>query len=129
MRSELYGERLATEVEHNWGFPMTQGHPSIYYESTAGHASRREVLPETSDIQVALEYDRKRKGLFWHRTYVADFNGRYVVRNPAPIAQTFYIQFRFPCEGTRYDRFSFRLGDRESTQDPSKSCGAQRYLA
>ncbi len=122
-RSQSFGARLSQEVAENWGAPMKQGHPVIYYESSSGAKGRREVLPESSTITVTLDYDKKKKGLYWHRTYTADFQGRYVIKNTTPIAQTFYTQFQFPCEDTRYDHFSFRVGERDSTQDPSKHCG------
>ena len=80
-RSTTFGERLGDEVAQNWGAPMVQGHPTIHYESTGGIAARRAVLPESSDLALNLHYDKKRKGLYWYRTYTADFQGDYVVKN------------------------------------------------
>ncbi len=122
-RATNFSSRLHSEVVQNWGAPMIQGHPEVYYETTGGIAARRHVLPERSDVEVDLHYDKKKKGLFWHRTYTATFRARYQITNPTPIAQTVYVGFKFPCEGTRYDQFTFTIGDRESAQDPSQSCG------
>ncbi len=117
-RSAQTDGRLGSEVVKNWGPLLTQEHPSLFYEAPTGASARREIQPETSDISVALTYEPKQKGLLWYRTYKAEFTGRYVVKNPTPIAQTIYASFKFPAADARYDAFLLRFGDKLTDKAP-----------
>ena len=117
-RSNQTDGRLGSEVVKNWGPVLTQEHPSLFYEAPTGGNARREIQPETSDIAVTLTYDPKQKGLLWYRTYKAEFTGKYLVKNPTPIAQTIYAAFKFPAADARYDAFSLRFGDKLTDKAP-----------
>jgi hypothetical protein len=117
-RSIQTDERLGSEVVKNWGPLLTQEHPSLFYEAPTGANARREIQPENSDIEVKLTYEPKQKGLLWYRTYKAEFTGKYIVRNPTPIAQTIYASFKFPAAEARYDAFSLRFGDKLTDKAP-----------
>ena len=117
-RSNQTDGRLGTEVVKNWGPVLTQEHPALFYEAPTSGGARREIQPERSDIAVTLTYDPKHKGLLWYRTYKAEFTGRYVVKNPTPIAQTIYAAFKFPAADARYDAFSLRFGDKLTDKAP-----------
>ena len=110
--------RLGSEVVKNWGPLLTQEHPSLFYEAPTGNNARREIQPETSDIAVTLAYEPKQKGLLWYRTYKAEFTGKYLVKNPTPIAQTIYAVFKFPAADARYDAFSLRFGEKLTDKAP-----------
>jgi hypothetical protein len=118
VRSASSSSRLTPEVEKNWGPVLKQEQPSLYYETPGEGRSRREIQPEQSNIQVAITYEPKNKGLFWYRTYFADFEAEYRVKNPAPIPQTIYVAFRFPAAEARYDKFSLIFGDKTTNKEP-----------
>jgi len=63
-----------------------------------------------------LSFDPKKKGLLWYRTYRVGFDAEYVLKNPTPITQTFYVNFRFPTEGIRYDEFALDIGGKATDQ-------------
>lgn len=115
-RTNEQDAKLCLNVEGNWGPPMVQNHPRIFYASPTNRKAMREVQPEASDVAVHLAYDRKKKGLLWYRTYEVDFRGTYEVVNPTPIRQTVYVEFKLPAKGTSYDDFQLRVGELESTQ-------------
>ena len=117
-RSNETDGRLGSEVVKNWGPVLTQEHPSLFYEAPTGANARREIQPETSNIAVTLTYEPKQKGLLWYRTYKAEFTGKYVVKNPTPIAQTIYAAFKFPAADARYDAFALSFGDKLSDKAP-----------
>ncbi len=117
-RTELSGNRLGKAVEGNWGVPMRQMHPEIFYVSPTAAKARREIHPQSSDIKVKLDFDKKKKGLLWYRTYKVDFEADYIIENPTPITQTIYISFKFPAKDARYDRFSFVLGEKQTNKAP-----------
>ena len=117
-RSDATDGRLGSDVVKNWGPVLTQEHPSLFYEAPTIASARREIQPEASDIAVTLTYDPKQKGLLWYRTYKAEFTGKYVVKNPTPIAQTIYVSFKFPAADARYDAFSLRFGDKLTDKAP-----------
>ncbi|MEM1444307.1 MAG: inner membrane CreD family protein [Verrucomicrobiota bacterium] len=118
VRTQNSNAQLAEAVAGNWGQPMLQFHPRAFYISPTAARSKREIQPEVSNIEVNLQSDPKQKGLLWYRTYVVDFAGEYVIKNPTPISQTIYVTFQFPAEETRFDQFSFRLGDEETGKSP-----------
>lgn len=118
IRTQRSSVHLGKVVEGNWGVPMRQMHPEVFYVSPTAANVRREIHPESSDIKVDLEFDKKKKGLLWYRTYKVDFEADYKVKNPTPITQTIYVSFKFPAKGARYDRFSFVLGEKQTDKAP-----------
>jgi hypothetical protein len=119
VRSESTGRRLGPEVVGNLGGSMEQRHPEIYYLSSTNARTKRFIQPVRSRVQVDLEYEPRKKGLLWYRAYDAQFEGEYLVRNPSPITQTFYMRFTFPARDARYDRFSLAIGDRSTDKMPA----------
>lgn len=120
LRSQQSEARLAVDVEGNWGPTMTQIHPRVYYASPTNRESVREIQPASSKIDVALNYEKKQKGLIWYRTYGVDFEAIYEIANPTPIRQTIYIDFTLPAKDTSYDNFKLSVGDLESTSRAPK---------
>ncbi|MCB1232116.1 MAG: inner membrane CreD family protein [Verrucomicrobiae bacterium] len=118
VRTEGTDSRLCETVASNWGQPMEQVHPSAFYITPTAARTRRVIQPETSRISVNLRSDPKKKGLLWYRTYTAEFEGDYVLKNPTPISQTIYVHFEFPAKGARFDKFAFVLDDQQTDQAP-----------
>lgn len=108
-----------SSVTGGWGPPMTQQHPCAYFQSPGTQDGRKAIRPETSRVEVALDYKPKRKGLLWYRTYFADVRGEYVFRNPAPIPQTVFVQFSLPSASASYNEFSFKLNGKPTNANVS----------
>ena len=100
---------LEREVRHTWGPALRQAHPLAWYASPTGAEGRSEVSPSASRINVNLEYEPKRKGLFWYRTYQTEFAAKYEIPNPTPIEQTVYVAFTLPSADASYNEFTFKL--------------------
>lgn len=100
---------LVHEVKKTWGPELRQQHPVAWYESPAHASGRSEVSPSKSRVQVELLYEPKRKGLFWYRTYQAQFEANYEIPNATPIAQTVYVAFSLPSSDASYNNFTFEL--------------------
>ncbi|MEO0446202.1 MAG: hypothetical protein AAF191_09020, partial [Verrucomicrobiota bacterium] len=115
-RSTEQNEKLCFDIKGNWGPPMLQQHPRIYYASPTNRKAHRDIQPQSSDVQVDLRYEAKKKGLLRYRTYEVDYLATYEVINPTPIRQTIYLEFRLPAEDTSYDDFQLRIGDADSTE-------------
>lgn len=105
------------EVMSTWGPELRQTHPVAWYDSPAGESGRSAINPSASEIDVNLEYEPKRKGLFWYRTYKTEFEANYVIPNPTPIAQTVYVSFTLPSTDASFNAFTFEL-DGEGVDEP-----------
>jgi len=111
MRTAQTASQLDQSVVAGWGPPIVQQHPVAWYLSPTGDKGRKEIRPESSTIEVTLQYEPKQKGLLWYRTYGVGFSGVYEFTNPTPIAQTIYVAFRLPEKGPSFTDFSLRLGE------------------
>lgn len=107
---------LGNEVTDVWGPVMAQEHPTTFYLSPTGAKGKVSLQPAGSKVVVALDYDPKKRGLLWHRTYSVNFSAEYDISNPTPIAQTIYVEFPLPSPEASYEGFSFVLGDAEPRQ-------------
>ncbi|MBK1854552.1 inner membrane CreD family protein [Verrucomicrobiaceae bacterium 5K15] len=106
----------AKSVAELWGPAQGQAHPSVWYLSPTGKSGRKYIQPTASDIAIKLDFDPKKKGLAWNRTYNADFTAIYTIPNPTPIEQTVYISFPLPSENSSFNDFEFTLGEKKSQQ-------------
>lgn len=116
VRTSGYGSQLGDDVTDVWGPEMRQAHPTAFYFSPTGAKGRVTLQPSRSKVTVKLDYDPKKRGLLWHRTYHADFAAEYEFSNPTPVSQTLYVQFPLPSGDASYQRFSFTLGGAAASQ-------------
>lgn len=100
---------MARSISTGWGPPMTQQSPAVYYQSPGAPGGRRHIQPTQSRVDVRLQYEPKKRGLVWYRTYGVDFRATYTITNPTPISQTMYVRFELPGEQASYTDFSFQL--------------------
>ncbi|BDS08953.1 hypothetical protein NT6N_39930 [Oceaniferula spumae] len=103
-------------VTNLWGPAQGQSHPSVWYLSPTGQSGRKYIQPTASNIDIKLDFEPKKKGLAWNRTYNADFTATYTIPNPTPIEQTVYIAFPLPSENSSFNNFEFTLGEKKSQQ-------------
>lgn len=120
-RSRMYEQsgKLYGKVEGLWGARHIQQAPTFYYVTEKKKTIRQEdgkvvTVLETeshkenligSDITVDLDLTHRKKGLLWYDTYKVAFKGHYLIKNPLPKEQKFYIDFAFPVENAVYDNF------------------------
>lgn len=113
MRTAQGHSDLGRQVELLWGGEHWQLAPQVAVRLPDGRRQSLELA--SSDIQVDLSLDQRRKGLMWYDTYNVGFVGNYVVRNTlqAPISAT--VDFTFPSENAIYDDFELRVGEQRIT--------------
>lgn len=100
---------LVHEVKKTWGPELRQPHPIAWYASPSHASGRSAVSPSQSRVRIELQYEPKRKGLCWYRTYQAQFEANYQIPNPTPIEQTVYVAFSLPTSEASYNAFTFEL--------------------
>jgi len=113
--------RLEGKVSDLWGTEHQQEAPQIYYEKkelvdakTKQYSTTNiDVIPESSDINVDLALEQRKKGLLWYRTYGVKFKGQYAIKNTTGIPQTYQIRFAFPSPEAIYDDFHFIVDGKE----------------
>lgn len=123
LRTADRSRNFESSISQGWGPAMSQSHPIVYYASPATPDGKQRIQPAASEVRVRLKYEPKRRGLLRYRTYVVDFAADYRVENPTPITQTLYVHFQFPAKDTSYENFSFRVGDKVSTNAVAASAG------
>lgn len=112
---------MRDEVTGVWGPPLRQMHPEAWFDSPNARGGKARILPSSSSVRACLNYDPKRRGLIWHRTYDVSFLGEYTFTNPAKIPQTLYITFPLPenANGLKHSEFTITGADSQSTNVPA----------
>ncbi len=110
---------LQYQVVETWGPELRQTHPVVWYRSQAGSGAgnRNELQPSASEVIVDLQYEPKRKGLFWYRTYQAQVQARYDISNPTGIERIVTVSFSLPSAHASYNQFVFDL-EGETVSEP-----------
>ncbi|MEQ1751087.1 MAG: hypothetical protein ABL974_16785, partial [Prosthecobacter sp.] len=109
-RTNQQQSQLTGEVTDVWGPSLQQLHPSAYYVTAASANGRKLLQPTLSKVTVSLNYEPKKRGLLWYRTYGARFEAEYEIANPTPVTQTVYVRFELPGKKASFHDFSFDLG-------------------
>jgi Inner membrane protein CreD len=115
---------LNRQVEGLWGSEHYQKAPTITLKTTQRNGDKEtEVITpvelESSNIQVDLKLQHRRKGLLWYSTYDVDFDGLYTFKNPLPQRAQATVIFFFPASSSIYDAFEFRVDDIQITPNES----------
>lgn len=125
-RTRSSSSDLHDKVASTWGSPQHQAAPSASYtqkirQKTTTVVDGRKVeqeqevataIPlalESSRIDVALNLDRRQKGLLWYNTYRVNFAGAYRFRNQSAQEQLVRFTLPFPAEKAIYDGLHFSL--------------------
>jgi hypothetical protein len=131
VRSDASYDGLSEAVTGLWGPPLAQAPPSAVGSETHAVAkaesrydekrhrleqvewtepvtTTRDMALASSDVDVKLALEHRRKGLLWFPTYGVEFGGRYTFRNGTPEARE--VDLTFPIErGVTYDGFAVRV--------------------
>src|SRR3990172_4991475 len=78
---------LNRQVEDLWGSEHFQKAPTVTLKTIQkdGDKEKEVITPielESSNIQVDLKLQHRRKGLLWYSTYDVDFAADYIFKNP-----------------------------------------------
>ena len=109
-------------VTQLWGPDQSQEHPRIWTSSSPHSNTRKYVQPTTSEVDVKLNYEPKKKGLTWNNTYTADFSAKYQIKNSTTEAKHYAVSFSLPSTNTSYHNFVFEI-DGSSIDDLTPSMG------
>lgn len=141
-RKNEQSTKLRTSVQSLWGNRQTQASPSVtFHFQTEGLATRTETkngadvkisevvteqherpMPLSStQIDVALDSDLRRKGLTWYSLYDVGFQGQWTYVHSAPERGEVELGLAFPDPHALYDDFRFIVDgvDRSASLDPN----------
>ncbi len=110
-RTHDQDEELRQSIHQLWGAPQFQQAPTIYYtvEKETGESQYFHPL-RSSQIDVDLALDHRRKGLLWYATYRVGFTGEYIIENSTDEVLELTFDFALPTPEAVYDGFNFSVG-------------------
>jgi len=117
-RSVAASRKLAAQVEGNWGPHLEHSHPQATVRTAGSGESHGTLMPESSKVQVALDFRPRKKGLITHRTYVAKFAAEYEWKNAGTVDQQLDIEFIIPGRSTRVDQYELTLDGKVMDEAP-----------
>jgi inner membrane protein CreD len=120
VRTDSGYTQLNRQVEGLWGSEHYQKAPTITLKTIQkdGDKEKEVITPielESSNVQVDLQLQHRRKGLLWYPTYDVDFDARYTFKNPLKQSAEATVIFFFPASASIYDAFEFRVDDTQVT--------------
>ena len=120
VRTDSGYTQLNRQVEDLWGSEHHQKAPTVTLKTIQkdGDKEKEVITPielESSDVQVDLQLQHRRKGLLWYPTYDVDFDGLYTFKNPLKQGAEATVIFFFPASASIYDAFEFRVDDTQVT--------------
>jgi hypothetical protein len=152
-RSGEFDGRLSSEVALLWGGPHTQTAPDLWFERprtvveavertdqsgrkvteniTRVVSERVPVALQSSDIDVSLALDHRKKGLLWYDTYGVRLRATYRATNPTATPQVILAHLKFPSDQVQFDNFAFRINGQavRQTSDQAKGATTQAEVA
>lgn len=130
-RTGEVGGRLSQSVNELWGNVLVQRAPELALVWTTQELVTREemdaqgrtrpvqervtqthqrnVMPDSSKVQVGLRLDQRLKGLMWYSLYDVAFAGSWSYVHQDPTTRELRIAFAFPDQNGIYDDFHFEL--------------------
>jgi hypothetical protein len=112
LRTEDADRALRKDVGNIWGTKLQQQAPVIRLWDEDEDKYVTTPLA-SSDIDVAIDLEHRRKGLLWYATYQVGFEGRYTV-SPAAGEQA-ELEFKLPDPDGVYDNFHLYVNEQEIT--------------
>ena len=145
-RSGEFDDRLSSEVALLWGGPHVQTAPDVWYERpktiteavervdasgrkitenvTRVVTERVSVPIQSSDVDVSLALDHRKKGLLWYDTYGVTLRATYRAVNPVTTPEVIFAHLKFPSEQVQFDNFTFRINGQAASQTSDQAKGA-----
>jgi inner membrane protein involved in colicin E2 resistance len=142
LRKGSQSEKLRASVQNLWGNQQVQSAPQlVFHYQTQETVERtetkngvevkvselvtswreRSVALASSDLDVRLRSDLRRKGLTWYSLYDVIFGGDFSYVHQGPEAGELEVVLAFPDPGALYDDFRFAIdgADASAGLDPS----------
>jgi inner membrane protein involved in colicin E2 resistance len=143
-RKDEQSSKLRASVQSLWGNPQVQRAPNLRFRWTTQSPNVRtetkdgvkvqisELVTEeheravplaSSQIEVGLDSDLRRKGLMWYSLYDVGFDAKYHYVHEGPESGVLRIMFAFPDANAIYDRFTFTVNgvEKAGMLDPTGS--------
>ncbi|MCP5557466.1 MAG: inner membrane CreD family protein [Verrucomicrobiaceae bacterium] len=108
-------------VRELWGPSLEQKHPWAIYRDASGDVV---LLPSETIAKVRIDYEPRRRGLMWHRTYVVAFSADYTFQNPTNLALPVQLFIQLPATRTGVFDFEFTTGAESLTPQPLDGTGS-----
>jgi inner membrane protein involved in colicin E2 resistance len=130
VRTNTQDSKLKTMVGQLWGAPQTQTAPQIFYQTKTEHVVKTikdgqtieenrvditstPIALDSSDLNVQLFLEHRKKGLLWYSTYRVQFAGKYSFTNPTSEDRELFVRFILPEQKAVYDGFGFTVGNKK----------------
>ena len=139
-RTDLYGD-----VAELWGEPLTQRAPSLRFQWTTVEEKRetttdamgrvvvktyevehnhdKQVYPASTNMDVTIGLDQRRKGLLWFSLYDVDMHGVWTYVHQESVAGWVTIGFDFPSAQGVYDGFEVLVDGEPHTGNMAPGSG------
>ncbi len=145
VRTTTQDSKLKSMVGQLWGAPQVQKAPEIYYQTKKDHEVRtvkdgqtitdiqteitNHPLPlDSSNLQVGLSLQHRKKGLLWYATYRVQFSALYSFRNLTSESQQIFVRFELPSKDAVYDNFRFAFGGKDPSIVEIQSGGVHQSI-
>ena len=126
-RTTTQDTKLKSIVGQLWGSPQKQTAPEVFYQTKTEHQVKTKkddettietrvdltnhpIPLETSNVNVRLFLDHRKKGLLWYSTYRVQFASEYTFINPTSELREFSVRVTLPTKDAVYDNFRFAIG-------------------
>ena len=113
-RTNHQSGKLRGDVTSLWGAPMAQKAPKITLLGLDNSTANRDVRLSSSDLDVKLNLDQRRRGLIWYDLYDVDFLGQWTYTHQEDARGEVKIAFEFPDRSALYDGFRFEVDGKDS---------------
>ncbi|MFH1467567.1 MAG: inner membrane CreD family protein [Pseudomonadota bacterium] len=145
-RGSLYGD-----VAELWGQPLAQQAPTLNFHwvtveqrretqtSAKGEVTVRtydvqvphdkQVFMASTDMDVGMHLDQRRKGLLWFSLYDVDLQGTWTYVHDEPVDGVITLMFDFPSDQGVYDGFHIQVDGEERTGAVSPGSGQVQVAA
>lgn len=139
-RTRGLDQRLRSKVTVNWGDAHEQNEPQFTATGLRKQTATTSRNPQgytyesrgpvdidvASDVQVALNYESRKKGLLWYNLYKVDFKGDYTVENLHDKEADVKLSYQFPSTQAIYDNFLITVdGEELQTTPEAQKWGAE----
>jgi inner membrane protein involved in colicin E2 resistance len=145
VRTSTQDSKLKSMVGQLWGAPQVQKAPEIYYQTKKDHEIRtikdgqtiteiqtditNHPLPlDSSNLQVGLNLQHRKKGLLWYATYRVQFSALYSFSNPTSESQQIFVRFQLPSKDAVYDNFRFAFAGKDPSIVEIQSGGVYQSI-
>ena len=105
LRSDYFSDIMEEKTENLYGSPINQHAPE--FSSSNGQY----IVTSTNAVDVKLEQDYRKKGLFWQSLFKCKFEGKWEITNNTDSEDTILFNFKFPNPKGTYSDIIYKIND------------------